>query len=100
MYRKFIRRLQYIDDFSLSLVFATNELIYFILENYMLCYFVSNIIVGTGSIGDMVYNSQWYSMAHNEKFIVETIIRRSQRPYELKGLGVFVWSLETYSRVL
>lgn len=50
-------------------------------------------------IGDTAYESYWYQMAHDDKVIVEMIIRRAQRPYEIKGLGVFVCSLETYLRV-
>lgn len=38
-------------------------------------------------------------MNRAERIGVELIIRRSQRPFELKGLGVFVCSLETYLRV-
>lgn len=47
----------------------------------------------------MAYNLLWYHLAHPEQFIVQTIIRRSQDPFELKGLGVFVCSLETYLTV-
>lgn len=65
----------------------------------MLCYFVSNLIDDTLSIGHIAYNSPWYQMARTEKVCVEMIIRRSQRPFELKGLGIFVCSLETYLRV-
>lgn len=64
-----------------------------------MCYFVSNIIYDTGSIADIAYNSTWYQMTRTERVCVEMIIRRAQRPFELKGLGVFVCSLETYLKV-
>lgn len=76
-----------------------NEVMYYAIENYLMCYFITSITVKTVSIGDIAYNSPWYQMTRNEQVFVEMIIRRSQRPYELKGLGVFVCSLETYLRV-
>lgn len=64
-----------------------------------MCYFVSKIIEDTESIGDMTYSSPWYEMSRAEKVAVEMIILRSQQPYEVKGLGVFVCSLQTYLAV-
>lgn len=66
----------------------------------MLCYFVLSLSIRTVSIGDIAYNSPWYRMNRNERIIVRMIIRRSQRPCQLKGLGIFVCSLETYLRVI
>lgn len=57
------------------------------------------IMVDAIAIGDAAYESQWYRMRHNDQVIVEIIIRRAQRPFEIKGLGVFVCSLETYIKV-
>lgn len=51
------------------------------------------------SVGDVVYGLFWYTLPLNEQFIVETIIRRSHKTYEVKGLGMFVCSLETYMKV-
>lgn len=90
---------QNIADLSIALLFTANELVYYAIENYVLCYFVSNIIDDTESIGDIAYNSSWYEMSRAEPVCVEMIIRRAQRPYELKGMGVFVCSLETYLTV-
>lgn len=51
------------------------------------------------SVGDITYGLSWYQLPHDEQFIVQTIIQRSQKPFELKGLGVFVCSLDTYVKV-
>lgn len=51
------------------------------------------------STGDVAYNLPWYQMHPYDRICVKMIIRRSQRPRELNGLGVFVCSLEVYLRV-
>lgn len=86
-------------DFSVVLTFCIGELIYYTIENYVLCYFVSNIINDTESIGDIAYNSPWNQMPRTVRVCGEMIIRRSHRPFELKGMGVFVCSLETFLKV-
>lgn len=57
------------------------------------------VMIYAVSIGDIAYNSHWYAMSPADKVIIEMIIRRSQRPFEIKGLGVLVCSLETFLRV-
>ena len=51
------------------------------------------------SIDSIIYHSLWYEMPRVEQVYVELIMQRSQKPFEIKGLGVFVCSLETYLRV-
>lgn len=51
------------------------------------------------SVGNIVYDLNWYQLPIKDQFIVHTIIRRSHDPVELKGLGVFVCSLETFLEV-
>lgn len=51
------------------------------------------------SIADTAYESRWYLMTAEDQVLIEMIIRRAQRPFEIKGLGVLVCSLETYLRV-
>lgn len=50
-------------------------------------------------VGDRIYELNWYEISRKEQFIVQMMIQRAQRPFELKGLGVFVCSLETYLKV-
>lgn len=83
----------------MELSISVNEILYYAIENFLLCFFVSLITVKTTSIGDIAYNSPWYQMPRDERDVVEMIIRRSQRPREIKGMDVFVCSLETYLRV-
>lgn len=52
------------------------------------------------SVGDIIYDLYWYLLPSNGQVIVQTIIQRSQVPFELKGMGVFVCSLETYITVI
>lgn len=51
------------------------------------------------SIGDRVYGLHWYELQRDEQFAVRMMIQRAQKPFELKGLGVFVCSLETFLTV-
>lgn len=95
----FFEHLQNANHLSFEFVYHINEAIYFPGENYLLCYFITTISINALAVADMAYNILWYHLAHHEQFIVQTIIRRSQDPFELKGLGVFVCSLETYLTV-
>lgn len=72
---------------------------YYLIDNYVLCYFITIIMINAVRISDTAYESTWYQMQPVDQVIIEMIIRRGQRPYEIKGLGVFVCSLETYLRV-
>lgn len=51
------------------------------------------------SIGYLIYGLYWYQLPRGEQFIVQMIIQRTQKPFELKGLGVVACSLETYMTV-
>lgn len=91
---------QSIVDAPLIFFLCFGEVLYYAINIFLLCFFISVITIDTGSIGDIAYNSPWYQMTHTEHVIIEMVIRRSQRPCELKGLGVIVCSLETYQRVM
>lgn len=91
--------MQNIHDFSLQISMNVNELFYYGGENFVLCYFISTIAAETASIANVAYNALWYQMRREEQIIVEMTIRRSQKPCAIKGLGVFVCSLETYLMV-
>lgn len=56
-------------------------------------------MINTTSIGDKIYDLFWYQLPRDDQYFVETIIRRAQKPIELKGMGVFVCSLTTYLKV-
>lgn len=57
------------------------------------------IMINAVAISDTAYESQWYRMKAEEQQIIEFIIHRAQQPYEIKGLGVFPCTLETFIRV-
>lgn len=90
---------QDISRFSYNLASELTELLFFTFVNFILCFLVTMSTTNTMSVGDKVYELLWYQLPRNERLIVRTIMRRSQKPFELKGLGVFVCSLETYVRV-
>lgn len=75
------------------------ELLYASLCVFLLCYFITMITTETAAIGDIAYDSTWYHLPCSEQAIVQMIIRRAQRPCELKGLDVIVCSLETFGKV-
>lgn len=76
------------------------KLIWYAIYNFTLCYYVTAITVDVDSVGDFAYNSPWYQMPRTERRIVQMVICRSQQPCEIKGLGVFVCSMETYLTVI
>lgn len=91
---------QNIINFSLiHVILILGTVFYAALEIYAVCYFISSITIKSVSIADIAYNSSWYQMPRADRICVEMIMRRAQRPYELKGLGIFVCSLETYLMV-
>lgn len=67
--------------------------------NYILCFVITMLTIDAMSVGDILYDMSWYDLPRYDQFIVQMIILRSQVPFELKGLGVFVCSLETYLNV-
>lgn len=86
-------------ELDFNFVFSLDEFIFFSAANFVLCYFITMITIVVVSIGDVVYGSHWYSMQHDDQFLVQMIVTRSQKPFALKGLSVFVCSLETYAKV-
>lgn len=65
----------------------------------MLCYFTTSATINAMLVGDRIYELNWYEKSRNEQFMVQVMIQRAQKPFDLKGLGVFVCSLETYLKV-
>lgn len=65
----------------------------------MLCYFTTSATINAMLVGDRIYELNWYEISRNEQFMVRVMIQRAQKPFDLKGLGVFVCSLETYLKV-
>lgn len=77
-----------------------NQLIFLLFQGYVLCYFIGSITVNAMSITDLIYGLAWYELPRNERYAVEIIIRRAQKPVALTGLGLFACSLETYAKVI
>lgn len=90
---------QNVTHFSFNLIAFFTGLIFLCIMNYMLCYFITTLTSNVASISDRIYDLNWYQLPQNEQIVIQVIIRRAQIPFELKGLGVFVCSLETYLRV-
>lgn len=93
------RFVQDISHFSFNLETGISELIFLSIINYVLCYIVTISSSNTMSIGYLIYGLYWYQLPRGEQFIVQMIIQRTQKPFELKGLGVVACSLETYMTV-
>lgn len=72
---------------------------FFLVIDFLLCYFISSSTLDVMSIGDIIYDLLWYQLPRNEQFIIQVIIQRSQIPFRLKGLGIIVCSLEYYLKV-
>lgn len=54
----------------------------------------------TCDIGDIAYNAQWYYMKKSEQFMIQMMIIRAQKPFEMKGMGIFDCSLAAFSGVI
>lgn len=94
-----IRKFQNIANFTFNLASEMSSLTFFLIANYVLCYFITTLTINTMSVGDKVFDLLWYQLPSKKHFNVQMIIRRAQYPFELRALGVFVCSLETYLEV-
>lgn len=66
----------------------------------MLSYFLTTSTINAMAIGYRIYDLHWYQLPRGEQFIVQMLLHRSQFPFEFKGLGIFVCSLETFLKVI
>lgn len=90
---------QNITIISFDLLTYITSLLIFVITVYILCYFVSSSTLNVMTIADMLFDLFWYQLPHDEQCIVQLIISRAQKPYEIKGLGVLACSLDVYSMV-
>lgn len=81
-------------------MFSLDQFVFFSVQNFLLCFFITTITIVVVSIGDVAYDSHWYQMNKNDAYIIQMIIARSQKAFGLRALGVFVCSLETYAKVI
>lgn len=86
-------------SFTFNLLARIGGVVFLSMINYSLCYFVTTSAINAISISDRVYDLRWYQLSRTEQYFVQMIIQRAQKPFELKGLGVFVCSLQTFLKV-
>lgn len=60
---------------------------------------MNTLTTSTCNIADIAYDAPWYYMQKNEKFMVQMMIIRAQKSFEVKGMGIFDCSLAAYSKV-
>lgn len=99
-FHKIVHFFQNINSFSLNLITYICEIGFFSMWNFMLSYFITTSMINAMLIGDAIYDLHWYQLSHSEQFIVQMLVQRSQTPFQLKGLGIFNCSLETYLKVI
>lgn len=80
-------------------IFDINELLYLLVNNFVLCYFVNTLTQNAIEIGHIAYSAVWYQFPKHEQYFIKMISYRAQVPFEIKGLGVFACSLDTYVAV-
>lgn len=83
----------------MSLISIVSELEFHLVYNYALCYFVTTIATNALMIGDIVYDLAWHQLPCAEQQFMRMVMHRSQKMIKIKGLGVFVCSLETFLKV-
>lgn len=83
----------------MSFISIASELEFHVVNNFLLCFFITTITTNTLVIGSIIYDLSWYCLPNGEQNFVRIIMRRSQKIIQIKGLGVFVCSLETFLKV-
>lgn len=87
------------DKFDFNMVLALNSLTSQCLLNYVACYYSDHLKDDLFEVGEVVYNLQWYKIAHNEREFLPWIIRRSQKPISFSGYRIIDCSLATFMKV-
>lgn len=90
---------QDLTSFSFDFFTYVLGLIFFLTNNYVLCYFITSSTLNIMSIDAIIYDLLWYRLPCKDQFAIQMIMLRTQVPHEIKGLGVFVCSLTTYFKV-
>lgn len=60
---------------------------------------MTGLTTNAANIGDIAYDALWYERPSKEQFVIQMIMQRAQKTFELKGMGVFVCSLQTFLMV-
>lgn len=64
--------------------------------NFLLCYFVTAAKINAMVIGDEIFDLDWYKLPRDQQLFVLLILQRAQKPSDVRGLGFFTCSLETF----
>lgn len=67
--------------------------------NYVTCYFASNLMSNSFSIGDLTYDLLWYHLPIFDQRLIAMNIKRAQVPYILKGYSFMQCALQAYLNV-
>lgn len=84
---------------TFNFIFDACETLYLVINNFLLCYFLTTLPTNVLSIGNIAYDAMWYRLPSKNQSAIEIMIRRSQTPPEIKGMNLFVCKLETYVKV-
>lgn len=84
---------------TMSFISISSELEFHVVNNFLLCFYITTITTNISMIGSITYDLSWYYLPNGEQDFVRMIIHRSQKIMQIKGLGVFVCSLETFLKV-
>lgn len=66
---------------------------------YLCCRYASFTVDRISSLGDVVYNSNWYEYPIELRKNFVLIISRSQTPIEFTGLGLIYCTLNSFGKV-
>lgn len=84
---------------SMATLTAFCDLLGMLLLLIMFCYLSECITSDLLEIGDIFYNSPWYQLRVEQQRLLALPIRRAQRVFRLKGLGLIDCSLVVFSSV-
>lgn len=66
---------------------------------FVYCWYGEKISKESKSIGDSLYNTDWYNMTKDFKYLVIQMIFRSQKPIYITAWGFINATLQSYTAV-
>lgn len=90
---------QYMNDMDLNAILSFNLLISQVLFNSLFSYFSDEVSEQSNIIGWYAYDMHWYLMVIKQRYFIEWIIRRAQKPLIITGARIVPSSMETMGTV-
>lgn len=87
------------DGKFLEIIAPLNAVLWVFLGIYLTCNYSEGLSTEFQTIGDSIYNSEWYLFPTKEQRLMQFIIVASKKPIILKGFGNLSYTHETFTKV-